>query len=120
MALANGVLKVRRDLEAGCADLNIEFDGDTSYPTGGTADFQDFVRDIVEAAAAAASDSNVRGAQSLEIVDIVPGDCGQYVPSYDKTNDKLFVRDGGSATWAEVANTTPLNGTKFNVTVLCR
>lgn len=120
MALANGVINSRRDVKGGGADINIEFDGDTSYPTGGTLEFQKFVRDLVEATGEAAVDKNVRGAQNLEIVDIVAGNCGQYVPSYDKSVDSLVVLDGGSATWAEVADTTPLNGTKFNLTVMCK
>ncbi len=82
----------------------ISFAGDTSYPTGGTPDFEDLVQAKV--------------GDSREIIDIIPGNCGQYIPSYDKTNDKLLVLDGGTATWTEVANTTPLNGTTFNVTVI--
>lgn len=120
MSLDNGVLKSRRDVEGGGVDLSISFDGDDSYPTDGTPDFTVFVESILAAIAAAASDKNVRGVENYEIVDISAGDCGQYVPSYDKANDNLFVRDGGDASWSEVADTTDLSTTTFNVTVFCK
>jgi len=120
MSLGTGTIISRRDLQDGACDLNIQFAGDGAYPAGGTADFTAYVKDIVAVAAAAALDANVRGAQELEIVDVKAGDCGQYVPSFDLANDKLFVRDGGHATWAEVAPAVDLSGTTFNVTVMCK
>lgn len=119
MTLGTGTIKSRRNVDGG-VELRIQFAGDTSYPTGGTADFADYVNAIIATAAAAATDTNVRGPENLQIVDIVGGDCGQYVPFYDIDNDKLFVRDGGHATRDEVANTTALNGTPFNVTCVCK
>lgn len=120
MALANGAINARRDGFQGGVDLLIEFDGDSSYPTGGTADFTAFVNAIIAAAAAAAGDANVRGPETMTVVAVIPQDCGQYVPNFDIANDKLFVRDGGHATWDEVANTTDLHTTKFNVLVVCQ
>lgn len=81
----------------------LSFVGDDSYPTGGTAAFQQFVRDIL-------------GGRAIEIIDIIPGDCADNVPYYDKTNDKLKVRV--LSTGAEVANATNLSGVTFNLTVL--
>jgi hypothetical protein len=120
MSLGVGTLVSRRDGDDGAADLLISFDGDNAYPAGGTLDFTAYVRDIVAAVAAAATDKNVRGAESLEIDAVIPQNCGQYVPSFDKAADTLFVQDGGHATWAEVAPATDLSGTTFNLVVLCK
>lgn len=100
--------------------VDVEFVGDDSYPTGGTTEFTEAIRDAVEAARAALSDSNVRGRSNFEIICVAAADAGQYVPWYDKDNDTLFVRDGGAATWTEVANTTNLSATTFKLTLLCR
>lgn len=88
----------------------ISFPGDDSYPTGGTANFE----------------AAVQSALSLEVdlIAILPNDCGGYVPVYDDVNDKLkvyyadydAVADGALI---EVANATNLSGTTFNVVVLC-
>ena len=98
----------------------MSFAGDTSYPTGGTADFTASVVAAVKAANAAKSDANVRGRENLTVLYVIDNDCGQYVPFFDATNDKLKVLDGGSATRAEVANEEALNGTTFNVIVVCK
>jgi len=100
--------------------IDVSFAGDSSYPTGGTADFQESVRDAIETYMAAQSDANVRGRWNVEIQCVAGFNCGQYVPWYDAANDKLYVRDGGHATWDEVANTTNLSGTTFNLTLLCK
>jgi len=119
MSLANLAIEARSN-KVSDFKVRMNFDGDDAYPTGGTATFQALFRAAVNAANAALSDSNVRGDESLEILDIIGGDCGQYVAFYDKTNDKLKVLDGGSATRAEVTATTDLSGTKFNITVICK
>jgi len=77
------------------------------------------VRAAIKAKHAAASDANVRGEEDVSVVHVIPQDCGQYVPQYDYANDKLKVRDGGSATWAEVANTTDIHTTVFNLVAVC-
>jgi hypothetical protein len=100
--------------------LRMSFPGDDSYPTGGTTGFQELVRAAIAAKMAAATDANVRGRQNVEIEAVLPQNCGQYIPSYDKTNDTLFVQDGGSATLAQVGNGTNLSGTTFNVLVVCK
>ena len=98
--------------------IRMQFAGDTATPAGGTLEFQKFVRDAIKARNAAASDKNVRGPENVEVVDIIAGDCGQYIPQYLKATDALFIRDGGSATWAE--KTGNLSGETFNVTVICK
>lgn len=90
----------------------ISFTAETSYPTGGTAAFQAAVR-----AALAAGD--------VDIITIVPDDCGGYTPVYDEANDKLkvYYRDLNNAADGpdiEVPNTTNLAGVTFNLTVISR
>jgi len=99
--------------------IDVSFDGDDSYPTGGTAGIQELVRDAIEAANAAKSDSNVRGRQDVTIQCVAGYNAGQYKPVYDAANDKLLVYDGGSATWAEVTAAEDLSTTTFNMTLLC-
>lgn len=85
--------------------IRLSFVGDASYATGGSANFQAFVRAAVSG-------------RAVEVMDVIAGDCGDNVPYYDKTNDKLLTRVISTA--AEVANTTNLSGVTFNVTVLCQ
>lgn len=119
--MAQGTITIVSRLDYGKGEkiFKCSFPGDTSYPTGGTAgaDVLAALKTAIKTAAAAAGDANVRGIEGVTIKEIIPGDCGQYVPSW--TGGKLKVRDGGHATWDEVANTTALNGTTFNVTFLC-
>jgi hypothetical protein len=100
-------------------NINMEFAGDSSYPTGGSADFMEAVRDAIQTQMAAMPDANVRGRIDVSGVSIIGFECGQYVPWYDAANDKLFVRDGGHATWQEVPNGTNLSTTTFKLTVAC-
>ncbi len=98
--------------------VDVAFAGDGAYPAGGTPDFQELVRDAIETAMAAKTDANVRGRTNVSIVCVAGYDAGQYVPYYDAANDKLFVRDGGSATWAEASGN--LSTTTFKLTLLCK
>lgn len=100
--------------------VDVEFAGDDAYATGGTPEFTESVRDAIETARKALDDANVRGRTNVEIICVAGYDAGQYVPYFDRENDLLFVRDGGSATWAEVANAADLSGTTFKLTLLCR
>lgn len=99
--------------------IDVSFEGDDAYPTGGTPGFEELVRDAIEAANKAKSDKNVRGRQDITVQCVAGYQAGQYVPYYDAANDKLMVFDGGSATWAQVAATTDLHTTVFNLTLLC-
>lgn len=120
MALGTPTINAIRETRDGGQELLMSFDGDGNYPAGGTADFNDYVRDAIKTAHAAAADANIRGEERVAALAVVPQDCGQYVPSYDYANDKLFVRDGGDAAWAEVGAGTNLSGTGFNVLVVCK
>lgn len=93
----------------------VSFAGDDSYPTGGTADFQEAIRDALEAYELAKSDANVRGRSNVTILRVSAHECGQYLPWYDATNDKLYVKDGGSATLAEVGNGVSLAAVTFKM-----
>lgn len=98
--------------------IDVEFAGDGAYPAGGTPDFTEAIRDAIEAKRAVLSDANVRGRTNVEIICVAGYDAGQYVPWFDVPNDKLFVRDGGSATWAEASGN--ISTTTFKLTLLCR
>jgi hypothetical protein len=76
--------------------------GDAAYPTGGTAAFETTYRAKV--------------GSSRTIIDIIPGDCGLFVPSYTFATKKLKVRNFTDGT--EVTDTTNLGSTTFNFTVV--
>lgn len=87
----------------------ISFAGDGAYPTGGTASFE------------AAYQAKVLSART--IVTVIPGDCGGYVPVYDRTNDKLkvYYADNNNASdgpLIEVPNATDLSAVTFRLTVV--
>lgn len=86
-----------------CFVENVSFPGDGAYATGGTVAFQSYVRTQL-------------AKPNLEIVDIIPGDCDDNKPEYDKVNDKLKVRV--ISTGAEVAATTNLSAVTFNLSVV--
>lgn len=96
--------------------VKMTFLGDDAYAAGGTADFNQFVRDAITAAAAAASDANVRGAEAVSVIEVIAGDCGTLVPSYDSDNDKLKCRnisDGSEASG-------DLSSVSLTVTAVCK
>jgi len=85
----------------------ITFTGDTSYPTGGTANFQALVRDALDVGA-------------IDILAVVPIECGGYVPQYDEVTDKLkvYVSAAAASALGQVANATSLAATTFKVLVI--
>ena len=78
--------------------------GDDAYVAGGTAGFQATVRTAL-------------GNGSVEVMAVVPQDCGLHVPVYDKANDKLKVLLG--ATSVEASN-GDLSGVTYNMLVICQ
>jgi hypothetical protein len=87
---------------------SIGFLGDDAYPTGGTA--------LLAAVQAKTLDQR-------DIVGVVAGDCGGYVPVYDQASGKLkvYTSNGAApAALAEVPNATDLSATTFNLVVLSR
>lgn len=90
--------------------FHIEFAGDDAYPTGGTTGFEDTVRSAVD-----------RG--DIDVLAIIPDDCGGFVPVYDRDNDTLMVYQGDNDAaqddpLVEVPDTTDLSATTFKMTVL--
>lgn len=118
MALGTITVGTIRERGNGGKLIPISFPGDSSYPTGGTATFTALVEAAIKTAMAALGDANVRGPLDLTIVALIPGNCGQYLPSFDAVNDKLFVRDAGHATLDEVTAAVNLSGTTFNVVLI--
>lgn len=84
---------------------DISFAGDASYPTGGTAAFQDFIRGA----------AGIKEGRTIDAVIDIAGQAAN-MPIYNKATDKLmvFVRTTG----VEVANTTNLSGVTFRVLVI--
>ena len=87
----------------------ISFPGDGTYPSGGTPDFQAAVRAAL-------------GKGNLELLAVVPSDCGGYVPVYDKAADKLKVYEQTSTVTSPLIQTVTGNlaGTTFNLLVICK
>ena len=89
--------------------VSMSFPGDGTYATGGTADFEGSVQ------------AQLNGAVTL--ITVISGDCGGYVPVYDRTNDKLKVYESdidSDQPLKEVDNAADLSGTTFNVVALCK
>ncbi|MGD9676429.1 MAG: hypothetical protein AB7V19_07075 [Candidatus Bipolaricaulia bacterium] len=88
----------------------ISFLADASYPTGGSA-FEAAYKALVGA--------------GREVVQVIPGDCGGYVPVFIPADGKLKVYYGdfnnaGDGPLIEVPNATNLGAVTFNLTVLSR
>jgi len=116
MALGTITIKSVKERKDGGRAIRAEFAGDSAYPAGGTPDINSLVRAAVATWRAAKGDANVRGYEQLSVQACISQDCGQLVPSYDIDADKLFVRDGGSATWAEASG--DISTTTFKVLFL--
>lgn len=79
----------------------LSFAGDSAYPTGGTAAFEDSYQAKI--------------GQRRKVLSVKSEDCGAYGVVYDRANDKLKVIV--LATGVEVANATDLSATTFVVVV---
>lgn len=105
MALGTGTVtgQYKKSASAPLDVIHISFAGDSSYPTGGTIEFQAYVRallgrDVTIAAVTKAAATGV------------------YTAIYDIANDKLYVED---AAGAEVGDETDLQATTFSLIVFC-
>lgn len=112
MSLGTIVVDTKTETPTGPVRFDqIHFPGDGAYAAGGTPGFQALVR----------AKLNVG---NVEILTIIPGDCGGYLPVYDKANDKLKVYYGDNNNAADgplVENATAdLSGVTFNLTVVSR
>ena len=105
MALGTGTV-VRNDIQAASAPIfikEISFAGDGAYPTGGTANFQAYVRALLKA--------------DVQVVAVLP--CalnGVYNATYVSATDKLLISVAANT---EVTATTDLSGTTFKLKVVC-
>jgi hypothetical protein len=95
--------------------IAMHFAGDGATPAGGTTAFAAYVQTAIKLAAAAATDKNVRGASTVEVMGIALGPCGVYRPVYDKANDKLKIYDEKN-----VEATGNLSGTTYYMLVICK
>jgi hypothetical protein len=87
----------------------IEFPGDDDYVTGGTPEFQSFVR--------AAVGHNVTVIAIIDVGSNTAGTPALFEPVYDQANDTLIVLDPARV---EVAATTDLSTTTFRLAVLSK
>lgn len=92
----------------------VEFDGDAAYATGGTAGFKASVQAALTTAGIKIGTTNVIGVFAI--------DCKGYEVAYDRTNDKLIVRQCAASgnPMAEVPALTNLSTTRFSVCVLIK
>lgn len=117
MALGTPTILSIRETRDGGQEILLSVAGDGAYVAGGTADFNTFLRTAIKAAAAAATDKNVRGAEQVACQHVIPVSAGVYVPSYDFANDKLFVYDNSTDAESIVAN---MSGTTFIFVAVCK
>lgn len=120
MPIGTITIEAREDAGNGLKLFKCSFAGDSAYPTNGSTTAETLLRAAITAAAVGATDKNIRGPEVVDIIDVIPGDCGQYVPSWTYATALLKVRDGGHATWNEVGNGTNLAATTFHVTFICK
>ena len=83
---------------------NLTFLGDDAYAAGGTAGFQATVQAAL-------------GKGAVEVLGVVPQDCGDNAPAYDKANDKLKVIV--PSTGVELGNGDH-SGDTYNLLVICK
>ncbi len=103
MALANGAQKDKFNAEVTpLICYYVEFDGDDAYAAGGTADFTAFVKELL--------------GRNVEIIASLPNLNGNYIATFDKENDKLFVLDRSTGIESVVSD---MSGTTFRVPLLC-
>ena len=96
--------------------LDVSWDGDSAYPTGGSPSF----KVAIQAALKAATPPLL--IDVTNIVNVVPLDCGGYAIAYDRANDKLLVRQcaAAGAPMAEVPPLADLHLVRFKATVIVR
>ena len=117
MSLGIMTIKAVRETRDGGQELLISCPGDGAYVAGGTPNFNAALRAAIKATHAAATDKNVRGEEDVSCMYVVPVTAGVYVPSYDYTNDKLFVYDNSTDAESIVAN---MSGTTFEFVAVCK
>jgi len=117
MSLGTPTIKSVRETRDGGQEILMSCAGDSAYPAGGTHDFNAFVRAAIKAKHLAATDKNVRGEEDVAVQHVIPVRAGVYVPSYDITNDKLFVYDNTTNVESVVAD---MHATTFEFVAVCK
>jgi hypothetical protein len=86
----------------------LSFPGDGAYVADGTPDFEDSYQAAIGSA--------------REVLAVVGQDCGGYIVSYDKANDKLKVWEQTNVATSPLIETVTANlaGTTFNLLVISR
>lgn len=105
MALGTGTVtgQYKKSATAPLDVIHLSFAGDDSYPTGGTANFQAYVRALLSRDVTVAAVTKAAAT-------------GVYTAIYDIANDKLYVED---AAGSEVGNGTDLQATTFALVLFC-
>jgi hypothetical protein len=111
--MALGTITKRKASQVGQESMGvavISVVGDSAYPTGGSASFEDKVQTAL-------------GMGSIELYGVTALDAKGYQVAWDRTNDKLKVYRGdndnaGDGPMVEVPNTTDLSGVTFELTVI--
>lgn len=117
MSLGTMTIQAVRETRDGGQELLISCAGDNAYVAGGTPNFNAALRAAIKAAAAAATDKNIRGQEDVACMYVVPQRAGVYVPSYDAANDKLFVYDNSTDAESIVAD---MSATTFEFVAVCK
>lgn len=117
MALGTPTIHAVRETRDGGQEILLSCAGDDAYAAGGTANFNKFLRDAIKAKHVAATDKNVRGAEEVACMYVVPVSAGVYVPRYDFAADKLFVYDNSTDAESVVAD---MSATTFMFVAACR
>jgi hypothetical protein len=116
--MALGTITINSKVQTGKVKLlNVTFAGDDAYPAGGTEDFAVAINEAITAANVASPNHHVLGAENVTVDAVLQFDAGQLVPFYVAASDKLYVADGGDATWTEAAG--DISATPFTLVLLC-
>jgi hypothetical protein len=84
----------------------ISFLGDGAYTTGGTVAFDAAIKTLTK--------------DGRNVIGVIPGDCGGFIPVYSAGKLKVFRAGATNAALEEVPNAADLSGTTFNLLVVSR
>lgn len=89
--------------------VSVAFDGDATYPTGGTPGFKASIKEALKTAGIKIGTDN--------LLAVIPVDSKGYQLAYNAADDKLIVRQcaGSGNPMSEVSNGTDLHLVRFSV-----
>jgi len=87
--------------------IPLQFLGDGTYPAGGTPNFQSLVR------------AALPGYEGVTLFDVTGQDCGGYVVTYDRENDKLKVWEQTDVATSPLIETATANLSAVTFNVIC-